>query len=199
MSTRCIRTIALAGFLTASVASSAAAQTCWGFETLDQSHLYRLGEIFQAPTATIEMKHYLLNGNKNSNPAGVGHAQQTQIAGGPAPEFRLYLLNAHVVPNTPAAWVSFQFGHIPNGITGVAHGNLGVNGELIETTTGMAGLNGRVLGDPAVGTVLVTVNMTTAPGASPERGTVQLQALTGQIEKFTFGGIQFFVKNVCFQ
>lgn len=199
MSIRFTRSIALAGVLAASVASSAAAQTCWDFASLDQTHLYRLGDIFQAPTATIEMKHYLLNGNKNPNPAGVAHAQQTQISGGPPPEFRLYLLNAHVVPNNPAAWVSFQFGHIPNAVSGVAHANLGVNGELIETANGMAGLNGRVLGDPAVGTVMVAVNMTTAPGASPERGTVQLQALTGQIEKFTFGGIQFFVKNVCFQ
>ena len=99
------RRIALAGVLTASaiVASTrtAAAQTCWDFATLDQTHQYRIGEIFIAPTATIEMKNYLWNGNKIVSPAAVGYATQTQIAGGPAPEFRLYLINAHIVPDTP--------------------------------------------------------------------------------------------------
>jgi hypothetical protein len=174
-------------------------QTCWDFATLDQSHLYRLGEIFVAPTATIEMKNYLLNGNKSTNPAGVAYANPSQISGGPAPELRLYLINAHVVPNTPASTVTYRFGHFVNGQSGVAHANLGVNGELVEVTNGMLSLNNLVLGDPAIGRVRVTVTMTTLPGESPERGTVQLTAETGSIEKFTIGGIQKYVDDVCFQ
>jgi hypothetical protein len=199
------RRIALAGILAASAVvigtgtAAAQVQTCWDFATLDQTHHYQIGETFIAPTATIEMKNYVLNGNKIASPAAVAYATQTQIAGGPAPEFRLYLINAHVEPNTPASTVSYRFGHFVNGASGVAHANLGVNGELVEVTTGMASLNGRVLGDPAIGTALVTVNMLSAPGASPEVGTVQLQAVTGAIEKFTPGGIQMFIKDVCFQ
>lgn len=199
------RRIALAGVLAASAivagarTAAAQAQTCWDFATLDQAHHYGIGEIFVAPTATIEMKNYVLNGNKITNPAAVAYASQTKIAGGTAPEFRLYLINAHIVPNSPVSTVSYRFAHFVNGGSGVAHANLGVNGELVEVTTGMASLNGRVLGDPAIGTAMVTVNITSLPGASPQVGTVQLQAVSGLIEKFTLGGVQKFIDEVCFQ
>ena len=196
------RHIALAGVLTASaiVASArpSAAQTCWNFATLDQTHHYGIGETFVAPTATIEMKNYLWNGNKVVSPAAVAYATQTAIAGGPAPEFRLYLINAHIEPDTPVATLSYRFGHFVNGGSGVAHANLGVNGELVEVTAGMASLNGVELGDPAIGRALVTVNMSTPPGVSPEKGTVQLQAVSGLIEKVSIGGVQKFIDDVCF-
>jgi hypothetical protein len=197
------RRIALAGVLATSAiitsAGTAAAQSCWDFATLDQSHLYRIGEIFVAPTATIEMKHYLLNGNKVTDAGAVGHARQAQIAGGAAPEFRLYQINAHIVPDTPATTVSYLFGHHANGKSGVAHANLGVNGELVETTTGMSSLDGLVLGDPAIGTARVTVTMLTPAGANPEKGIVQLQMESGLIEKFTIGGIQKYIDDLCIQ
>jgi hypothetical protein len=211
------RRIAFAGVLTASAivigaggpspvalaagapAAAAQVQTCWDFAELDQTHHFKIGETFLASTATIEMKNYLLNGAKANSPAAVAYATQTQIAGGPAPEFRLYLINAHVTPNTPASMLTYRFGHFVNGGSGVAHANLGVNGELVEVTTGLASLNGRVLGDPAIGTAQVTVTMLTLPGANPERGTLQLQALTGTIEKASIGGVQEFIKDVCFQ
>ncbi len=41
------------------------------------------------------------------------------------------------------------------------------------------------------------MTLTSAPGANPEVGTLELVAETGQIEKHTLGGIQLFVKNVC--
>lgn len=196
------RRIALAGVLAASaiVASAPAAaqaQTCWDFATLDQSQIYRVGDLFRAPTATIEMKHILQNGVKVVTDASKAYANQSQIAGGPAPEFRMYQINAHVVPDTPVSSLSYRFALYYNA-AGVARANLGVNGELLETTTGMSFFHNRVLGDPAVGTVLVTVNITTPPGASPEKGTVQLQAQTGQIEKWTHGGLQKYIDDVCF-
>jgi len=199
------RRIALAGVLAAwalvagARPAAAQVQTCWDFATLEQTHHFGIGEFFVAPTATIEMKNYVLNGNKVTPDGAVGYAQQSRIAEGTAPEFRLYVINAHIVPNTPATAVSYKFGHFANGSSGVAHANLGVNGELVEVTTGMASLNGRVLGDPAIGTALVTVNMLTPPGASPEKGTVQLQALTGLIEKFTVGGIVMYIDDMCIQ
>jgi hypothetical protein len=172
-------------------------QACWDFSTLQQTDPYRLGQIFVAPTATIEMKHYLLNGNLTTNTAGLGWARPSQIAGGPAPEFRLYLLNAHVVPNTPADTVTFNFGH-QLGLGG-GQANIGVNGELVEVTTSLADLDGRVLGNPAIGTAEVSVVLNGPVGQSPEQGTLTLQALSGQIEKFTIGGIQLYIDNVCMQ
>ncbi|MEO5822755.1 MAG: hypothetical protein ABIT71_19785 [Vicinamibacteraceae bacterium] len=175
----------------------AAVQACWDFSTLQQTVPYRLGDIFVAPTATIEMKHYLLNGNLNTNTAGLGKALQTQIAGGPAPEFRLYLLNAHIVPNNPLNTVTFNFGH-QLGLGG-GQANLGVNGELVEVTTSLADLDGREMGDPAIGRVSVAVALNGQVGVSPEQGTVTLQAVTGQIEKITIGGIQLYIDNLCTQ
>ena len=88
------RHIALAGVLTASAivagARPAAAQTCWDFATLDQTHHYRIGEPSSLRPRRSRMKNYLWNGNEINSPAAVAYATQTQIAGGPAPEFRLY-------------------------------------------------------------------------------------------------------------
>ncbi len=173
----------------------AAVQACWDFSTLQQTNPYRLGNTFVAPNATIEMKHYLLNGNLSTNPAGLGWARPTQIAGGTAPEFRLYLLNAHVEPNTPVNTVTFNFGH-QLGLGG-GQSNLGVNGALIEVTTSLANLDGIVMGDPSIGTVRVNVALIGAIGTSPEQGTLTLTALTGQIEKWTIGGVQLYIDNVC--
>ena len=145
----------------------AAVQACWNFSTLQQATPYRLGDTFVAPNATIEMKHYLLNGNLNTNPAGLGWARPSQIAGGPAPEFRLYLLNAHVEPNTPVSSVTFDFGH-QLGLGG-GQANLGVNGALIEVTTSLADLNNIVMGDPAIGTVQVTVALNGRSAPAPNK------------------------------
>jgi len=128
----------------------AAVQACWDFSTLQQVDPYRLGDVFVAPNATVQMKRYMLNGNLNSNPAGRGQAQQTQIAGGTAPELRLYLINAHVEPNTPLNSVTFNFGH-QLGLGG-GQANIGINGHVVEVTTSLAALDGLIMGDPAIGT-----------------------------------------------
>ena len=39
--------------------SPAAVQACWDFSTLQQATPYRLGDVFVAPNATVEMKHYM--------------------------------------------------------------------------------------------------------------------------------------------
>jgi hypothetical protein len=143
------------------------------------------------------MKRYMLNGNLNSNPAGRGQAQQTQIAGGAAPEFRLYLINAHVEPNTPLNSVTFNFGH-QLGLGG-GQANIGINGHVVEVTTSLAALDGLIMGDPAIGTAQITVALNGAVGASPEQGTLTLQALSGQIENWSAGGIQLYLDNVCMQ
>jgi hypothetical protein len=179
---------------------AAAVQSCWDFSTLPafpQGSKYFIGDVFIAPTATIEMKHYVLNGNKATLPAAQAYAQTSQIAGGPSPEFRMYLINAHVEPNNPVNSVSFDFGLYL--LQGNGHANIGVNGELVEVTTSLLALNGRVLGDPAVGEVQVIVNMVTPPGASPEKGTLTLVANNGQIEKFTLGGRNLYADNLCMQ
>jgi len=175
----------------------AAVQACWDFSTLQQVNPYRLGDTFMAPNATVEMKHYMLNGNLNTNANARAQAQQTQIAAGLAPEFRLYILNAHVEPNTPANSVTFNFGH-QLGLGG-GQANLGVNGGLIEVTTSLANLDGMVMGDPSIGTARINVVLNGQIGVSPEQGTLTLTALSGQIEKFTMGGVQLYVDNVCIQ
>ena len=73
------------------------------------------------------------------------------------------------MPNTPATTVSYLFGHHANGKSGVAHANLGVNGELVEVTTGMSSMDQRVLGNPAIGTARVTVTMLTLCPARTRR------------------------------
>ena len=74
-----------------------------------------------------------------------------------------------------------------------------MNGQLVETTTGMSSLDGLVLGDPAIGTARVTVTMLTPAGANPEQGIVQLQMESGLIEKFTIGGVQKYIDDLCIQ
>ncbi len=55
------------------------------------------------------------------------------------------------------------------------------------------------MGDPVIGMAKITVALTGAVGASPEQGTLTLQALSGQIEKLSLGGIQLYLDNVCMQ
>jgi hypothetical protein len=65
---------------------------------------------------------------------------------------------------------------------------------MVEVDGAIADLNGRVLGNPILGLVLVTVNLTQA---SPERGTVELQAISGKIHRFAAGGRQSCLDNIC--
>ncbi len=64
-------------------------------------------------------------------------------------------------------------------------------------TTTLADLNGRILGDPALGQVLVTVNITGGAGTTHETGTIHLEALNGSIVKTSEGGVQLFLDNFC--
>jgi hypothetical protein len=52
----------------------------------------------------------------------------------------------------------------------------------------------RILGNPVLGRVLVTVSLTQA---SPEQGTIVLQAISGKIHRFAVGGRQYFLDNIC--
>ena len=93
--------------------------------------------------------------------------------------------------------MTFNFGH-QLGLGG-GQANLGVNGGLVEVTTSLANLDGIVMGDPSIGTARVNVVLNGQIGVSPEQGTLTLTALSGQIEKFTIGGVQLYVDNVCIQ
>jgi hypothetical protein len=175
--------------------SSAAAKIgCWGFTELTPETKYRIGQIFNTKFGTVELKNYLLNGNKVAKDEAVAIATNTQIAGAGSPELRLYIINSHVEPKTPLSKVTFRFGHL--GPDGKRHANIGANEDLREITDSLASLDGQVLGDAAIGTVQVVVTLDTPPGNN-EQGSVELRALTGVIEKFTLGGVQLFVKDVC--
>ncbi len=172
--------------------AQAAATTCWDFADLSQTERFGIGEVFVAPTATINFIEYLLNGNWVTNTAAIAYANNSAIAGGPNPELRTYLINAQVIPNTPLDRVTWKFG-FTNSLDGSV-ANLGVNGQMVEIDGAIADLHGRILGHPALGRVLVTVALAEA---SPERGTVTLQAISGKIHRFAVGGRQDFVDDIC--
>jgi hypothetical protein len=179
----------------AASAGSAAAVTCFDFSTLPLNFQYRIGDVVQTQIGPVELKHYVLNGNKIENAAAQAYAVNSQIAGGPSPELRTYLINSHFTPNVPASAIDINFGHL--GPVNSKHANLGVNGELVEVTTTLADLNGRILGDPALGQVLVTVNITNGAGTTHETGTIHFEALNGSIVKTSEGGVQLFLDNFC--
>ncbi|MPY86812.1 MAG: hypothetical protein GEU99_02720 [Luteitalea sp.] len=176
------------------IATAAANTACWDFSDLPQTTEYRIGDTFTAEHADIEFKHYLLNGNKVTNPAALAQATNTQISRSDRPELRTCLINAHVEPNAPLRAVTLKFGH--TGSANGPHTNIGVNGELKEVSGSLTGLNGQVLGNAATGRVAIVVNLDD-PQADPQTGTMELHAIKGAIEKFTFGGVQFFVDDVC--
>ena len=180
----------------ASSSRSAAAVTCFGFSNLPLNFQYRIGDVIPTQIGPVELKHYLLNGVKQSKSAAQAYAQNTAIAGGLAtPELRTYLINAHFEPTIPASDIEMAFGH--QGAVNGKHANLGVNGELVEVTTTMAALNGRILGDPNLGQVLVTVNITAGAGTTHEKGTIHLQAINGAIVQTTAGGVQLYLDDYC--
>ena len=94
--------------------------------------------------------------------------------------------------------MTFNFGH-QLGLGG-GQANLGVNGGLVEVTTRLANLNGIVMGDPSIGTAQVTVVLNGAGRRQPRTRHGDAARLSaGQIEKFTFGGVQLYVDNMCIQ
>jgi hypothetical protein len=175
--------------------TAAAARTCWNFANLAEDTTFRIGDVIETAVGSVELKHYVLNGNKADNSAALAKVTHTQIAGDAPPELRTYLINCHVEPDPPVSLVTFQFGHL--GPDGRKHANIGVNGDLREVTDSLASLNGAVLGRPALGTVDVTVSLNPPGEGQAEVGTVELRARTGSIGKFTVGGVQLFLKNVC--
>jgi hypothetical protein len=175
--------------------STAAAKVgCWDFTELEPETKYRIGHIFNTKFGTVELKHYLLNGKKVAKDEALATSTNTQIAGAGSPELRTYLINCHVEPKTPLSKVTFRFGHL--GPDGHRHANIGVNGDLREISDSVTSVDGEVLGDAGIGTVQVVVTLDTPPG-NHEKGSVELRALTGTIEKFTLGGVQVFLRDVC--
>lgn len=192
-----VTTVTLA--LVMSAGRATAAQVCWDFADLSQEVQYRIGDTYTAENATIEFKNYLNNGTKVSNPGALAQATNTEISRGTRPELRTYVLNAHVEPNAPLRSVRFRYGLFV-GADGIGDANLGVNGEMREVAESYAELDGEVLGKPALGTVEVSVVVDNPlPNPDWETGVVTLTATQGAIEKWTFGGVQLFLDDVCLQ
>ncbi|MGH9323239.1 MAG: hypothetical protein ACRD21_13200 [Vicinamibacteria bacterium] len=160
---------------------------------------YHIGDTFVTPGATIYLEPYLKNGNLLSLAAGRAYANNSKIARGVQPELRTYFITNRVVPNVPLKSVTFRFGHIaaPNGP--VPHSNIGVNGDLreVESSVSLASMNGQVIGDPVTGEAEVLVTLDVVQPTNIIRGTLELRAVSGQIEELTLGGVQLFIDDLC--
>lgn len=170
---------------------------CFDFSRLTLMNQYHVGDSIRAGDATVYLESYLKNGNLISLAAATAYANQSLHSKGVPPELRTYFITNRVVPDFPLQSVTFRFGHInaPNGPD--PHSNIGMNGDLREVVGSIAGMSGQIIGDPATGEAEVIVTLDAVQPANTIVGTVELRAVSGQIEEFTFGGVQFFVDDLC--
>jgi len=189
-------TLAAYGTMSPATAGATCATVCFDFGGLVLMNQLHIGDTYVAEDATIHLESYLRNGVAVSLPAATAYANNSQIAKGTAPELRTYFITNRVVPDVPLHSVTFRFGQIvaPNGPD--PHSNIGVNGDLREVAASLASLSGQVIGDPATGEAEVIVTLDAVPTKNII-GTLELRAVSGQINEFTFGGVQLFIDDLC--
>ena len=193
-----VAALVVSGTLTPARAGATCETVCYDFDELVLMNQYHVGDTFVAADATIHLESYLRNGNLISLAGATAYANNSNIAKGTRPELRTYFITNRVVPDIPLTSVTFRFGQIvaPNGPD--PHSNLGVNGDLREVAASLATMNGQVIGDPATGQAEVLVTLDAAlPGSKNILGTLELRAVSGTINEFTFGGVQLFIDDLC--
>jgi hypothetical protein len=76
--------------------------------------------------------------------------------------------------------------------------NIAINGERHVVTGGLALADQQVVSS-ATGDVRVALAMDPLGAGNFQGGEVELEALSGAIDSFGLGGLQFFVDDVCMQ
>ena len=182
--TRTTLSIALGGLLT--LIAGTAAATTWDFESLQLGTQFVVGNFVNLPDADVQMKQFLSGGVWLQN--GVATVDDNNEAHGSGnQEIWFTNINASVIPDTPANFVSFLYADIGGPI------NFGCNGlELVEASN-FSDLDGEW-----VGGCEITVTVFGAGPYSNEYGEVIIEPGPGQtIEKFGIGGEEFFVDDLC--
>jgi hypothetical protein len=169
---------------------TAAKDVCYDFSDLPEKD-YRVGDVIPADKAEIQLKEFL---GPAGNPSQADQAQKavpvnTTFANGKAPELRMYLINAKVVPEAPLKKVTLKFAQN----AGSQLVNFEVNGDRRVETTGLPSLNGKVVGGSAV---IVNVNPSSTSGNHPG-GTLEIHSTAEKIKNFGIGGVQLYVDRVC--
>ena len=110
----------------------------------------------------------------------------TDNAGGVADEMNLNNINMRIIPDTPSIYASYKYADFGGNV------NLGVNGEL-RNTNDLVDVDGDV-----VGGCDISVSETALPWGV--QGEVDIDCPAGTtIEKFGFGGQEFFVDDIFFE
>ena len=169
---------------------AAAKDVCYDFSDLPEKD-YRVGDVIPADKAEIQLKEFL---GPAGNPSTADAAQKavpvnTTFANGKAPELRMYLINAKVVPEAPLKKVTLKFAQN----VGSQLVNFEVNGDQRVETTGLPSLNGKVVGGSAV---IVNVNPNSTTGNHPG-GTLEIHSTAEKIKHFGIGGVPLYVDRVC--
>ncbi len=176
--------------------TAAAAQECYGFEHLAPDVQYVVGDTIQAEHARIELQEFHgSGGNPSQSPNQYAIIFNGNIARGiDSPELRMYLINALVTPDAPLRRVRFRFAENVAALLA----NIAINGERHVVTGGLALAHQQVVSS-ATGDVRVTVTMDQPGAGNFQGGEVELEALSGAIDSFGLGGLQFFIDDVCMQ
>lgn len=174
---------------------------CTDFSGYATGVQYSPGQSFNTNAGTVEVRPArTLDSTPIFNGAQFAEISQAQIAGAVPPEVHGYFVNLRVLPATPLSSVSMHFAQNTGKDNKYLYSTLAINGEVIQLANGVGSAKGVVLGGPQ-GQVLVTTTIThpTPPNVAQWiSGTVTLTALTGTIDAFMIGGVQFKMDDLCF-
>ncbi len=201
---RCSRVAQLVALAAAGAAASGSVHAapaqfeCYDFSGLAVGSKYTVGDMIDARYATITIKPYFINGTPAAAEVRGVTVNQSQIAGGPAPEARLYLVTVNVVPKSRATRVRMNVAQSIAQDGAFANANIEVNGEKHESPSGIAGLDGKIIGRPANGKAKLSSSITPQGGGNWHSGTLEIRADPGNIESFSLGMHSGMIDNLCF-
>lgn len=175
----------VAGVVVAMAGVAVAATTCFDFSGPAVGTTYTVGDVVSTPTADIELTQFQW-GNGVWTAAGIATVVQSNWAmGTPNNELNLNNINVRVIPDTPAFAANYLYADLGGNV------NFGVNGDF-RNVADLIVLDGTV-----VGGCDITVTETAFFGGV--RGEVIITPQHGvDIERFGFGGQEFFVDDICF-
>lgn len=152
------------------------------------------GPVEVRPARTLDSTP-IFNGNQYAE------ITQSQIAGVVPPEVHGYFVNLRFLPRAPLSSVSMHFAQNTGKDNNYLYSTLAINGEIVQLANGVGSADGLVLGNNTQGQVQVSTTITnpTPPNSAQwVNGTVTLTALTGAIDTFMIGGVQYTLDDLCF-
>ena len=171
---------------------------CYDFSNMAEDASYTVGDVIDTEFAVITIKPYFFNGSPATADNRRAVRASSQIAGGSAPELQLYLVALTIEPKKKVGRITTQIAQSISSTGGFAESGIAINKKGLKSPTGFAGMDGKVLGSPSSGMARISAELTRVGDGNWHRGTLEVAATQGSIERLRLGGHSWRIDNMCF-